>query len=80
MTLAELKLKYKLDRAKREPKADCKFCQGVGERPIKSRPNEKTFCICLFVDHVASDEIGASLSEFAKQKLDAMHKTCSKRD
>ena len=69
MTLAELKAKYKIESAKYEPKPDCLFCKGTGERPIKSRPTEKTFCICLYVDHSASDEIGQMLGKHATDML-----------
>ena len=51
---------------KYEPKADCKFCKGTGINK-KERP-----CICRFVDHSVCEEIGDSLSAFAKKELAAM--------
>ena len=70
MTLAELKAKYSLGAgAQYEPKPGCRHCKGVGERGIKSRHHEKAFCICLYVSHEASDEIGASLGQFASKEL-----------
>lgn len=73
-TLADLKQKYGLEGGKYEPNPACKFCHGAGEKKIKSgrRKGELTFCVCLFVDHSASDEIGTMLSDFAKRKLDEM--------
>lgn len=83
-TLEELKKKYNIDRATREPNPSCKFCKGTGEKPlVKRRKNVRTgrptdethtFCICLFIDHSASDDIGDSLSEFATQQLDKMER------
>lgn len=83
-TLTELKAKYQLDRAKYEPNPHCKFCKGTGEKPLKRtrkniitgeeqpEPRTHTFCICLFVEHDASDEIGDMLGHFASQKLREM--------
>ena len=70
MMLSALKEKYSLgDGAQYEPNPDCKHCKGSGER--MSRAGE-TFCICLFVDHDASDEIGTLLSDFAKKQRMAL--------
>jgi len=69
MTLTELRTKYKLEDGNYEPNPNCKHCKGAGERPIKSRPHEMTFCICLFVDHAASDEIGSMLGQLASKEL-----------
>lgn len=55
-----------------EPNPSCKFCKGQGERPIKSRPGEMHFCVCLFVDHDMSDLAGEMLGEFAKKQLAKM--------
>lgn len=63
--LAELREKYKLEGGKYEPKADCKFCKGTGERFIKTLSRE-TFCICLFVAPDMSDFAGESLAKVAK--------------
>ena len=77
MTLEQLKIKYCLsDGAKNEPKADCRFCKGTGEKLVK-RLNCLTFCICLFVDHEASDDIGQSLADFAKRQLEKLNDTKS---
>lgn len=72
MTLAELKSKYNLgDGAKHEPKADCRFCRGTGEK-IVWRTGKLTFCICLFVDHDASDDVGEMLATTAKNIREQM--------
>lgn len=67
MTLAELKAKYGIERAKYEPKHDCKFCNGTGERVTKH--GLQTFCICLFVAHEASDFVADGLAETARRVL-----------
>lgn len=68
--LAKIKAKYSLsDGAKHEPKSGCAFCQGSGERPIKSQPGKLTFCLCLYVDHDLSDKVGKMLSEFASRQI-----------
>lgn len=76
MRLAELKLKHGCESARNEPKPDCRHCQGIGERPIRSgrRKGDMVPCICLFVDHKASDEIGTSLGQFAKRQLELFKK------
>ena len=63
--LSELRKKYKLEGGKYEPKPDCKFCGGTGERNLKHRDG-KTFCICLFIDPSLSDFAGESLAATAK--------------
>lgn len=74
MTLTELKNKYNLtDSAKFEPKSNCKFCTGTGERTIKST-NKLVFCICLFVDHSDSDWVGTELSSIASKHLKGLRK------
>ena len=86
MTLSELTQKYGLRGAKYEPNPDCKFCKGTGEKPLKRKrhniltgeelPDTHTFCICLYVDHSASNEIGGMLGSFAKKQLEKMeHET-----
>ena len=72
--LSELIRKYQLTSpCLHDPNPECAFCHGTGERDIKSRPGEKTFCICLFVDHSVSDEIGQSLGQFATKQLDRLN-------
>lgn len=66
MNLEELRNKYKFQGGQYEPKPDCKFCNGTGERKLKHR-DTFTFCICLFVDHSMSDFAGDSLSKIAKE-------------
>lgn len=62
--LQELKQKYTLgDGAKYEPKPDCKFCNGTGEKP------SNRFCICLYVAPEFSDFAGESLAKTAKDIL-----------
>ena len=70
-TLAELRTKYKFDGGKYEPKSDCKFCGGTGEKKLKNREGS-TFCICLFVGHEESDFIGDALAETATRLLKGM--------
>lgn len=72
--LSELKQKYQFTTDDlHEPNPECKFCKGEGERIIKSRPDEVTFCICIFVDHDMSDLAGDLLSQFARKMLDEMN-------
>lgn len=70
-TLAELKDKYKMEGGKYEPKPDCKFCKGTGERYIK-KLDRTTFCICLFVAPDMSDFAGESLGATAKKLREQM--------
>ena len=68
MTLAELREKYDLSEgAKYEPKPDCRHCGGAGERELKD--GSMMFCLCLFVEHSASDEIGSMLGQTAREML-----------
>lgn len=68
VTLAELREKYDLsESAKYEPKLDCRHCGGAGERVVSG--GKTMFCICLFVEHNASDEIGSMLGEAARETL-----------
>ena len=69
-TLAELKTRYKIDKAKFEPNPSCKFCHGNGEKPTTVTRSGLTFCICLFVDHEVSDDIGTQLGNIAKKELE----------
>ena len=58
-----------------DPKADCPFCAGTGEKERKIIDGEMCGggpCICIFVDHEddASTKIGRSLGTWArKQRL-----------
>lgn len=49
MTLAELKAKYGITLATKEPDVNCRVCSGRGER---IRPSgEVTVCLCICEDH-----------------------------
>ena len=50
------------------PKPDCKFCQGTGKKYVKKLKIHAA-CICIFVDHEHCEELGKSLSEFARREL-----------
>ena len=67
--LRELRQKYRLEGGKYEPKPDCKFCNGTGERTVKAT-GELTFCICLFVAPEMSDFAGESLGAVARGMKD----------
>jgi hypothetical protein len=41
MTLKDLKTKYNCQKAKNEPKPNCKHCKGTGEKPIKSQRDQQ---------------------------------------
>ena len=64
--LARMRAKYGFTGGKYEPKPDCKFCKGAGERKVKTARGE-TFCICLYVDPVMSDFAGESLGATARK-------------
>lgn len=49
-----------------EPKSDCVFCNGTGKKFVEKH-NQSYPCICLFVDHNYSEEVGKVLSETAKK-------------
>lgn len=70
--LEELRKKYNLQGGKYEPKPDCKFCKGTGERFIK-KLNRETFCVCLFVAPELSDFAGDSLAATAKKIREEMN-------
>lgn len=70
--MAELRAKYGIEGGKYEPKSDCKFCKGAGERMVKTNPPRMTFCICLYVDHELSEFAGDSLAATAKKLRDEM--------
>lgn len=65
--LEDLRFKYGFDGGKYDPKPDCEFCRGTGER--KLRDGREHFCICLFVDHDMSDFAGKSLAETATKLI-----------
>lgn len=67
-TLQDLRSKYNFTGGSYEPKPDCKFCNGTGEKKLKCS-DRHTFCICLFIDHEHSDFAGDSLGEAAKIAL-----------
>ena len=50
------------------PKLDCNFCKGTGVKHIP-KLNKDSFCICTFVHHDCSNEIGKSLGEHARRML-----------
>lgn len=63
-SLADLKAKYKLGNGARyEPKPDCLYCKGTGERTAKDR--ETRFCLCLFISHDMSDMTAQMLATVA---------------
>lgn len=63
--LQELKQKYNLGKgAQYEPKTDCKFCNGTGERP------NNRFCICLYVSPELSEFAGETLAKTAKKLME----------
>lgn len=71
MKLVELREKYHFDGGNYEPKPDCDFCHGEGERTVL-RTGEMTFCICLFVDHGFSTEAGHGLAKVARELRDEL--------
>ena len=73
-TLTELRAKYEFEGGKYEPKQDCKFCKGAGERMAKMTPPRMTFCICLFVDHELSEFAGDSLAATARKLREEMER------
>lgn len=69
--LAELRAKYGLEGGKYEPKPDCKFCGGTGERKLRHRDGGM-FCICLFIEPSLSDFAGETLAATAKMLREEM--------
>lgn len=70
--LEALRQKYGFEGGSYEPKSNCKFCHGTGERKTKSVLRPVTFCCCLFIEHSMSDFAGDSLAKLAadlKQEL-----------
>ena len=57
-------LKAKYPTSHHPPKKDCYKCKGTGEILVKEHLYA---CICLFVDHEFSNEIGKHIGAKAKQ-------------
>lgn len=73
MTKGELQAKYPDFKAiKYEPKADCKFCKGDGERSLPGLRFAP--CICACVDHSVSTLAGETLGKVARDELAKMKK------
>jgi len=60
---------HKYPTSHRDPKPDCRFCGGAGERFIK-KLNLTTCCICIFVDHEFCEGIGIQLGDLARRELE----------
>lgn len=65
-TLALMREKYKFNGGNYDPNPQCKFCNGAGERLVKTDPPRMTFCICLYVAPDMSDFAGEMLGRTAK--------------
>lgn len=71
MTKDELQAKYPNFKAiKFDPKPDCKFCKGTGERPLPGL--RLAPCICACVDHSVSELAGDTLAKVARDELAKM--------
>jgi hypothetical protein len=77
MNLIELKTKYPKTKARHDPLASCKRCDGTGEAAVKMLPSGKTYmpsgpCICTFVDHdvlpVATASLATAVSSLTNAK------------
>lgn len=67
MTKEELQAKYPdFTAIKYDPKPDCKFCKGTGERTLRDG-DRKYPCICACVQHDLSDFAGETLGEVARK-------------
>lgn len=62
--LKSLREKYGFSGGNYEPKPDCKFCHGTGERQTRLGLR---FCICLFVEPDFSDVAGETLAATARK-------------
>lgn len=71
MTLAELQEKYGFDGGNYDPKPDCRFCKGTGEKYVP-KLKRSTFCICLFVSHDICEDAGLAIGKVAKEELKRM--------
>ena len=71
MTKEELQKKWPNFKAiKHDPKDNCKFCKGVGERGL--RDGRLVVCICACVGHEFSDIAGDALSKVARDGLEKL--------
>lgn len=68
-TLGDLKKKYP-DRPsmKFDPKPDCKYCHGTGERKTTNKDYPITVCICVYVDHGVCEEMQDALNKVAREE------------
>jgi hypothetical protein len=69
-----MSLKEKYPDANYDPKPDCRFCGGTGQREKKlnSILKKKFACICLYVDHEWCEEMGIELGKSAKELKEDM--------
>lgn len=59
---------YEKETKTHDPKPDCVFCHGTGEKWVKKH-NQGYPCICIFVDHEYSEELGTMIGQTAKTIL-----------
>ena len=50
------------------PNPNCDFCRGTGVKHIV-KLNKDRFCICTFVNHDCSNDVGKMLGKHAKKML-----------
>ena len=70
MTTEERLAKYPTSHY--DPKPDCKSCHGKGERSITMPSDGRVVvscCICIFVDHEFSEDMGKQIGAIAKKEL-----------
>lgn len=73
-TKEDLQSKYPDFKAiKYDPKPNCKFCKGTGERQLPGL--RLAPCICACVDHDMSDLAGETLGKVSKDELAKMRRT-----
>ena len=61
-------LKQRFPKIKHRPKHDCSFCKGNGIRSKEIKGSIREIaCVCLFVSHDISEEVGKSLGETARR-------------
>lgn len=63
--LEQMRRKYGFSGGKYEPNPGCAFCSGTGER--KRKNGKMDFCVCLFVNHAFSDDVGRGLASVAAE-------------